>query len=203
MKKKLYALSGVFLIALVFTGLWASKAGGFTEQDPVDPLAARKLNGVSMEDMARGSELIVIGRCTGTQSQWIDNGRRLVTLATVEVTDTMKGVVSGPLTVVMPGGHAPKGKFQLAMTYAGAPTMATNEDVALFLVNANDEVANSYSVVGFNAGKLSIVQDVDNKQIVTNVPMKVRAPRATGLTSGNSQAIELSEFKALIEGYLK
>jgi hypothetical protein len=33
--------------------------------------------------------------------------------------------------------------------------------------------------------------------------MRVRAPRATGLTSGNSDVIELSEFKAMVEGYLK
>jgi hypothetical protein len=201
MKKKLYALSGVFLIVLVVAGLWASKAGGFIDQDPENP-GSRKFNGVSMEDMARTADLIVIGSCIGTQSQWVD-GRRLVTVATVSVTESIKGQAPETLQVVLPGGYGAKGKFQLAMTYAGAPTIAPEEKMALFLVSANDEIANAYSVAGFNAGKFSIVTDVDNKSVVTSVPMRVRAPRATGLTSGNSDVIELSEFKAMVEGYLK
>jgi hypothetical protein len=201
MKKKLYALSGVFLIVLVIAGLWASKAGGFTDGDQaINQSTTRKVNGVSMEDMARGADLIVIGKCTGTRSEWADDGRRLVTLATVEVSEKLKGAETGSVIVEVPGGRASKGKFQLAMTYPGAPTIADNEDVALFLVPAN-EAANTYAVM--DAGKFSIVRDVDDKPVVTSVPMKVRAPRATGLTSGNQQVIELSEFKALIEGYLK
>jgi len=203
MKKKFFALSGIFLIALVIAGLWAGKAGGFTDVDQTtDPSTTTKINGVSMEEMVRGAELIVIGKCTGTQSEWMD-GRRLVTVATVSVTETMKGDAPATLKVVVPGGYGSKGKFQLATTVPGAPTMGTNEEMALFLVPANDEVANGYSVMGFNAGKFSIVQDVDDKTVVTSVPMKVRAPRVTGLTSGNPQVIGLSEFKALIERYLR
>ncbi|HEX5085407.1 MAG TPA: hypothetical protein VFY40_25500 [Blastocatellia bacterium] len=200
MTRKFYALSGVFLIVLVVAGLWASKAGGFTDQDPIDPLTTRKFNGVSMEDMARGADRIVIGKCTGTRSEWSDNGRHLVTRATVEVSATLKGAETESVLVEIPGGRGSKGKFQLAMTYPGAATIAENETVALFLVPAT-EGADTYAVM--DAGKFSIVQDVDDKPVVTSVPMKVRAPRATGLTSGNQQVIELSEFKAMIEGYLK
>jgi hypothetical protein len=203
MTRKLYALSGIFLIALVIAGLSASKAGGFTEvAQATDPFTTRTINGLSMEEMTRGAELIVIGKCTGTKSEWID-GRRLVTLATVSVTETIKGAAPESVIVEVPGGRGSKGKFQLATTYPGAPTIAPDEEMALFLVPANDGVANGYSVMGFNAGKFSIVKDVDDRPIVTSVPMKVRAPRATGLTSGNSHVIELSEFKALLEGYLR
>jgi hypothetical protein len=203
MTRKLYALSAIFLIALVIAGLSASKAGGVTEvAQTIDPLMPRKINGVSMEEMARGAELIVIGKCIGTKSEWID-GRHLVTLATVSVTETIKGAAPESVIVEIPGGHGGKGKFQLAMTYPAAPTIAPDEEMALFLVPANDGVANGYSVMGFNAGKSSIVRDVDDKKVVTSVPMKVRAPRVTGLTSGNPQIIELSEFKALVEGYLR
>jgi hypothetical protein len=203
MKKKLYALSGVFLIVLVIAGLWASKAGGFTQGDQaIDSSTSRKVNGVSMEDMARGADLIVFGTCTGTTSQWID-GRRLITLATISVAETLKGGPQSTLTVVVPGGHGSKGKFQLATTVAGAPTMGPNEEMALFLVSANDEFANAYSVVGLNAGKFSIVKDTADEKVVTSVPMKVRAPSVTGLSSGNPQVMKLSEFKAMIEGYIQ
>jgi hypothetical protein len=200
MKKKLYALSGVFLIVLVVTGLWASKAGGFIDQDTVDTSTSRKINGVSMKEMAQGSDLIVIGKCTGIQSQWID--RRVVTLATVEVRETLKGAPSGSLIVEVPGGRANRGKFQLAMTYPDAPTIAPDEEMALFLVPTN-EAANTYAVWGSNAGKFSIVQDTAGVKVLANVPMRVAAPRATGLTSGNTPTIELSEFKAMVENLLR
>ncbi len=203
MTRKLYALSGVFLLALVIAGLSVINVDGVTKvAQATDPLTTRKINGVSMEEMARGAELIVIGKCAGIKSEWID-GRRLVTLATVSVTESIKGAAPESVIVEAPGGHGSKGKFQLATTYPGAPTIAPDEEMALFLVPANDGVANGYSVMGFNAGKFSIVRDVDDKKVVTSVPMKVRAPRATGLTSGNSHVIELSEFKALLEGYLR
>ena len=203
MKKKFYALSGVFLIVLVIAGLWASKAGGFTEVDQAtDPLTTRKVDGVSMADMTREADMIVFGTCTGTTSQWID-GRRLVTLATISVTETLKGNPQSTLTVAVPGGRGAKGKFQLATTVAGAPTMGANEQVALFLVSANDEVANAYSVVGLNAGKFSIVQDAENQKVVTREPLRVRAPNVTGLSSGNPQVMKLSEFKAMVEGYIQ
>jgi hypothetical protein len=200
MKKKLYALSGVFLIVLVVAGLWASKAGGFTEQDPEDP-TTKTFNGVSMKDMTLSADRIVIGKCTGTQSQWVD-GRRLVTLATVEVAETLKGPETGSVIVEVPGGYGNRGKFQLAMTYPGAPTFGSNEDVALFLVPAN-EVANTYAVMNTPEGKFSVVKDTDGEPVVARVPMKVAAPKVTGLASGNPQTMKLSEFKAMIEGYLK
>jgi hypothetical protein len=199
MKRKIYALSGVLLIVLVITGLWASKAGGFI-QDPVDTSTTRKLNGVSMEEMARGAERIVIGTCAEAKSEWTDNGRRLVTRATIEVSDALKGPATGSVIVEMLGGHGSKGKFQLAMTYAGAQTMGPGDKMALFLVPTN-EAANTYAVM--DAGKFSIVEDTAGVKVLANVPMKVRAPRATGLTSGNSNVIELSAFKAMIEDYLK
>jgi len=203
MTRKLYALSGVFLIALVIAGLWTTKAGSFTDtQEAFNPASRRLAAGLSMEEMARGAELIVIGTCTRTKSEWIE-GRRLVTLATVLVTETMKGAAPESLTVVLPGGYGNKGKFSLAMTYAGAPTMGPNEELALFLVPAHDEVANGYSVMGLADGKFSIVEDTAGVKVLANVPMKVRAPRATGLTSGSPQFVRLSEFKALVESYLR
>jgi hypothetical protein len=198
MKRKLYALSGLFLIALVLAGLWASKAGGFTDQDPIDP-GTRKFNGVSMADMARGADAIVIGKCTGTRSEWTNNGRSLVTLATIQVSENLKGSAADSLIVQVLGGYGRKGKFQLAMTYPGAATIAENEDVALFL--ARDEVANTYAVM--DAGKFSIVKDNAGENFITSTPMKVSASRVTDLTSRNPNAVRLSEFKAMVESFLR
>jgi hypothetical protein len=89
------------------------------------------------------------------------------------------------------------------MTYAGAPTMRPGEEQALFLASANDEVANAYSIMGFNAGQFPIVQDNAGEKFIASTPMKVSAPRVTDLTSRNPNAVRLSEFKAMVESFLR
>ncbi|HEY8460986.1 MAG TPA: hypothetical protein VIM99_11430 [Blastocatellia bacterium] len=199
MKKKLYALSGVLLIVLVVTGLWATKAVSPTGVEQTRDPAAALGAGMSMREMVEGSSLIVIGQCLETRSEW--NNRRLNTLATVSVTETLKGDAPATLTVVLPGGIDANRRIPVAMRYAGAPTMAPEEGVVLFLTE-DGEVANGYSVVGFSAGKFSVVQDADGEKAVASAPMRVRAPRVTGLTSGNPQVVRLSEFKEMVRSYL-
>jgi hypothetical protein len=196
MKKKLYALSGVFLIVLVVTGLWASKAGGFTDTAQTDPATTSNRNGVSMKEMVERSSLIAYGNCLETKSEWI--GRSLVTLATVSVIEPFKGEAPQTLTVVLPGGVDSHRKFPVAMTYAGAPKMAAGEAVILFLVN-DEQVVNGYAVVNSSDGKFSVVKDTDGEPVVARVPMKVAAPKVTGFASGNPETMKLSEFKAMIE----
>ena len=60
------------------------------------------------------------------------------------------------LTVGVPGGVDANRKFPIAMTYPGAPRIAPDEEVFLFLVRADDEVAQSYAMTGFSQGKFSI-----------------------------------------------
>jgi hypothetical protein len=202
MKRKLYALSGVFLIALVIAGLWATKAVSLTDaQETFDPASRRLAAGLSMEEMARGAELIVIGACAGTRTQWID-GRHLVTLATVSVKETMKGAPPETLTVVMPGGIDANRRFKVAVTYPGAPTMGPDEELALFLVPAQDEVANAYAVMGFAQGKFSIARDNTGGKVVTRDMTRAPMQKGPGLTRGNLQAVPLSEFRELVKSYL-
>src|SRR5262245_12735697 len=94
MKKKLYALSGVFLIVLVISGLWAdvraTKATIITDESQTYPAETSRGAEMPMKQMVGESSLIVIGECTETSSQWVE-GRRLYTLATVSVTESLKG----------------------------------------------------------------------------------------------------------------
>jgi hypothetical protein len=202
MKKKLYALSGVFLIVLVIAGLWATKAVNITGvAQPQDPAATSLAPGLSMQQLVEGASSIVIGTCLETKSQWVE--RRLVTLATVSVAETLKGDAGGNVTVVLPGGIGSKGKFQLAMTYAGAPQIYREEKVALFLVPAQDEVANGYVVMDFAQGKFSIAEDNAGEPLVTRDMTRATMQRGVGPTRGNPQSIPLAEFKALVKSYLK
>src|SRR5262245_34742610 len=126
MKKKLYALSGVFLIVLVIAGLWATQATDINGVQEAPPLPmASMASWMSMEQMAQGATSIVIGECIGTQSQWA--GRNLYTLATVSVTESLKGAATGNVAVAIPGGIDSNRRFPIAMTYAGAPQIAPGE----------------------------------------------------------------------------
>ncbi|HEU0185065.1 MAG TPA: hypothetical protein VFS27_07100 [Blastocatellia bacterium] len=201
MKKKLYALSGVLLIVLVITGLWAAKAVSFMGVAQTGDSAATQSAGVSIQSMTQGASLIVVGTVLETRSEWID--RRLVTRATVLVAESLKGAAPEKVVVLLPGGIDAKRKFPVAMTYAGAPTMSPDEEVALFLVPAQDEVANAYAVMSYAEGKFSIAQTTTGEKVVTRDMTKAPMQKGPGLTRGNPKAVQLSEFKELVRSYLK
>jgi hypothetical protein len=201
MKKKLFALSGVFLIVLVIAGLWATKATDLNDVRQARESAPISLaSGLSMQEMAEGATLIVIGQCTGTQSWWVE--RRLVTDATILVEETIKGDVDGTLKVELPGGIDSNRKFPVAMTYAGATQISLDEKVFLFLTGPDDG-SNSYSVMGFSQGKFSVGQANDGERVVTRDMTMAPLQKGAGMTRGNLQVVPLSEFKEWVKSYLR
>src|SRR5262245_40724157 len=200
MKKKLFALSGVFMIVLVIAGLCATRAINLNDaQQTVDPAATSLGAGMSMQQMVEESSSIVIGQCAETRSKWV--GRSLVTEATILVEESLKGDAAAgtQVKVDLPGGIDPNRK--VAMTIAGAPHISDGEKVFLFLFRPEDG-ANSYSVMGFDQGKYSIGQATDGEQVVTRDMTRAPLQKGAGLTRGNPQAVPLSHFKKLVESYL-
>ncbi|MEK6407842.1 MAG: hypothetical protein AABN34_12840 [Acidobacteriota bacterium] len=136
-----------------------------------------------------------------SRTAWIEDGRVLVTLATVTVDEVIKGTAASTLTVVLPGGVDLDRRIPVAMTYAGAPTMASQEEVFLFLTG-EERVTNGYAVMGFAQGKLSVIRDEDGEKLVSSDLTKVRGNKGPGVVRGNRQFVSLSEFKAKVKGYL-
>lgn len=199
MKKKLFTLSGVFLIVLVIAGLWATKAINLNDvQQTMQPMTSMA-SAQSMEQMVEGSELIVIGQCTGTQSRWV--GRSLVTDATITVTERIKGEAPETLTVEIPGGIDSNRKFPVAMNYAGAPHISDTEKVFLFLFRPDDGASN-YSVMGFSQGKFSINQADDGEEVVMRDMTRAQVQKGAGAIRGNLQVVSLSEFKEWVRSVL-
>jgi hypothetical protein len=202
MKKKLFALSGVFLIVLVVKGLWATRATdlmGVLQQN--DPVATSLANEMTMEELTEGASLIIIGECKVTRSRWVE--RRLVTDATILVTEKLKGGVDAgtEVTVELPGGIDSNRAVPVAMSYAGAPQISPNEKVFLFL-DGPDNGANSYSVIGFSQGKFSIGNDNAGEEVVTRDRTMVPMERGAGPIRGNRQAVRLSEFRQRVRELL-
>jgi hypothetical protein len=197
MKKKLFALSGVFMIVLVIAGLWGTKAINLNDAlQTVDPAATSPGTGMPMRQMVEESSSIVIGQCAETRSKWV--GRSLVTEATISVEEALKGDAAAgtQVTVELPGGVDHNRK--VAMTVVDAPHISPGEKVFLFLFRPDDGV-NSYSVRGFAQGKFSVGQANDGEEVVTRDMSSAPLQKGAGLTRGNFQAIPLSKFKEWVK----
>jgi hypothetical protein len=112
-------------------------------------------------DMIQEAEVIVAGHCTQVQSQWVD--RDLVTLATIQVSEVLKGQAGSQVTVVLPGGVDANRPVPIAMSFPGAPEISQQEDVVLFLTSEG-RVADGYSIVGWSQGKFSLIDDPQSGQ---------------------------------------
>lgn len=164
-------------------------------------LAATTARQLSNEEMADTSDTIVIGRVTDVRAVW-ETPRILVTVATVAVSERLKGDVAGTISVALPGGADANRKFPIAMTYAGAPRMREGEDVFLFL-SRDPDISSGLTVMGFAQGKFSIVDDGKGGKAVSRDLTQVTLVGGTGAVRGAVTLVNLNEFKQEIQEYLR
>jgi hypothetical protein len=154
---------------------------------------------LTTRQMAAQADLIAIGQCVGTRSQWL--GRELVTLATISLSEVMKGQEGSTVTVVLPGGIDATRRIKVASTWVGAPTIRPREEVFLFL-RRGEAVPGAYAVLGFSQGKLSIVPDRQGKQVSQDLT-RLRMVAGDRVIRGAHTTATLSEFKHEVRGYLQ
>jgi hypothetical protein len=200
MKKTLLISCLLIVMALLVSSSWSTNAVKAPPQDTLGAADTTLAVALSMEELVSQSDVIAIGTCLETKSVWVE--RSLVTLATVSVTETLKGTEATSLTVVLPGGVDANRKFPVAMSYPGAPRLTPGEDVFLFL-NPDTDSGNGYVVTGFSQGKFSIVKDEDGEPMVSRDLTKMSLKGDKGVRRGGSNATPLSSFKAHVKGYLK
>jgi len=104
---------------------------------------------VSVEQLARTSDLVVRGRVKEITARWSDDRRRIFTYVRVKPAAAWRGRASAPVTVLVPGGVV----GALGQRVDGAPSFATGEDVVVFLTRAE---AGSYRVNGLAQGKYRV-----------------------------------------------
>jgi hypothetical protein len=198
MKKITLVSCLLIVIALLVSTRWATAVDA-PPQDTL-PIADTSLAvALSVQDMVNQSDVIAIGNCVETRTVWVD--RSLVTLATVSVSENLKGTESS-ITVALPGGVDANRKIPVAMTYPGAPQMQPGENVFLFLT-ATGEVPGSYTVAGFSQGKFSIVTDEDGQQVVSRDLQQTSLKSDNGVRRGQNSTIPLDTLKNEVRGYLK
>ena len=198
MKKITLVSCLLIVIALLVTTRWATAVDA-PPQDSL-PIADTSLAvALSVQDMVNQSDVIAIGNCVETKTVWVD--RSLVTLATVSISENLKGTES-LITVALPGGVDANRKIPVAMTYPGAPQMTPGENVFLFLT-ATGEVPGSYTVAGFSQGKFSINTDEDGQQVVSRDLRQSSLKSNNGIHRGSNNTIPLDTLKNEVRGYLK
>lgn len=153
------------------------------------------------KDLATQAELIVIGECVDSTSVWVD--RNLYTLATIAVTEVLKGDHASTVTVALPGGIDANRKIPVGMTYPGAPQISHQEEVFLFLMRADDEVAHSYAVMGFAQGKFSIVRGDQGNPMVARNLTGLQLQGDNKVVRDTDTLVSLSAFKEEIRSYLQ
>lgn len=199
MKKITFASCILIILALLISARWGTKAD---DAPPIDTLGTPDTTlavALSLEDMVDQSDVIAIGNCADTKSVWVDG--TLVTLATVSVSETLKGAESGNLTVVLPGGVDANRKFPIAVSYPGAPRLTPGEDVFLFLTSDTDSGL-GYNVAGFAQGKFSIVNDEDGQPVVSRDLTTLSLHDNKGVRRGTPNVIPLASFKGRVKGRL-
>ena len=160
---------------------------------------ATTVSAMSDRALAETADVIVVGRCTSVRSAW--EGRTLVTFATIEVSESIKGGQRSTVTVTLPGGIDARRKFPVSMTYAGPPQIATGEEVFLFLGRGGIS-PETLSVLGFSQGKFSIVSDETGERVVSRNLSAVTLTSPAGTRRGTASRVSLARFRNEIRGYL-
>jgi hypothetical protein len=165
------------------------------------PLTVEATTAVALSNraLAEGADVIATGRCLSVRSEW--QGRALVTIATVAVSDVLKGDAAGTIDVVLPGGIDANRRFPVAMTYAGAPQIRLNEEVFVFL-SADGDVG-GLTVMGFSQGKFSIVQGAGDVKEVSRDLTGIELATPAGTRRGTAQRTSLATFRREIQQYLQ
>jgi hypothetical protein len=200
MKKITLGSCLLIAIALLVSARWGTKADDAPPQDSLPTADTTLATALSVQDMVAQSDVIAIGNCVETKSVWVD--RSLVTLATISVSETLKGNETSTITVELPGGIDANRKIPIAMTYPGAPNLQPGEKAFLFLT-ATGEVGGSYNVAGFSQGKFSIVTDEDGEQMVSRDLTKTSLKSNNGVHRGEAGVMPLANLKDQVRGYLK
>jgi hypothetical protein len=160
--------------------------------------AAHATTAVEMteNDLIAQASDIVVGKCIAVQSQWI--GRELVTLASIEVTESLKGSGSSLITVVIPGGVDANRPVPIIMSYPAAPAIHNQETVLLFLT-PEDRVANGYAILGFSQGKFSVAENPQGQKVASQNLSQLNLQGRKGRRFGEAQAILLEDLRLRIQ----
>ena len=120
--------------------------------------------GMGTEELTRESSVVIRGEVAAVKSQWSDDGKTIITRASVKITDTIRGETnSNMITVEYAGGEV----GEMGLWVEDVSPLKTNENVILFLKPIERSAASAESgiiggvhrIVGKAQGKYTISKD--------------------------------------------
>jgi hypothetical protein len=138
--------------------------------------------GLSTELLTKQSGLVMTGEVQATKSQWADNKKAIVTIATITIQEVIRGRSAAKTIMVKYEGGEVDG---LGMRVSDAAELAGGETVLLFLNHGHQNSDSlEYEIVGKAQGKYTIGNDniarkkgfsvLDGREVIDNdIPVSI------------------------------
>ncbi|HEV7427787.1 MAG TPA: hypothetical protein VGQ46_15605 [Thermoanaerobaculia bacterium] len=175
------ALLALVTIALAVPAANAAVAQAATFDEKVDNAAA-----------------IIMGKCVKTEARFDPTGRWIVTYATFNVEDTMKGNAAGQVTIVTPGGSV-NGIHQETI---GVPSFHEGDEHVIFLKNTRLGPTPLY----FDQGTYNVAADEHGEKMIVPMPsnvMHIDTQRAMAVVAPSDEPRSLRSFKQAVSDSIK
>lgn len=116
---------------------------------------ASMLRAMSLSELVASADQIVVAKVVSVNAAWDPSHRKILSTIEVKIEESWKGLASGSLTIVQPGGTV----GEIEMTVHGMPRFVVGERSVLFLRGRV-----RFQVVGMALGKRPVSWDADNNR---------------------------------------
>ncbi len=121
-----------------------------------------------LQDLAIGSDVILIGQVTKQTASWNENKTKIYTKAIIQVDEYLKGnITEGTVTVKYLGGEV----GEIGEMYSHMPRFEDKEEILIFL--KKDDKDTEYKVFSGETGKISIVNDPKTGEKITTSNVRI------------------------------
>jgi hypothetical protein len=154
---------------------------------------------LSLEQLSQAATLVVRGRVLAEESRWNEAHTQIVTLATVQVTQSVKGAPPAFVTIAQPGGTVGNVHLRVAGTVYFSP-----QDEFYFFLEPDPAEASRFLLVGMLQGAFRIVRDPTSGEERVIHPLSGFAVSKRGLLEEGGRAAVIPEplFRRELESAL-
>jgi hypothetical protein len=159
----------------------------------IAPVCAATFVAMTAEELIQEADAVVQGRVIRLESKWDQQGRIIVTEATVEVSETIAGVAPAQIVVQVPGGKV----ADYRVDAPGFPQLAESEEVILFVKEDRSMQVNR--IVGHQQGHFEVVERLDGVTLaVPRIEEGVSFLTPSGRPVPAPHSTELDTFKGRV-----
>jgi hypothetical protein len=157
------------------------------------PARATVLVPADLGDLSREARTIARGTVVAVEPRWLDDGRGIETLVTLQAAEYLKGPLGPTVQFRVPGGRVGR----LRSITVGAPTFVAGDHVVVFLAARGPQVPH---IVGMSQGLFRIAR-ANNAWTVVPQPIPP-VSSSTPVVRGDAarRPMALAEFERRVHG---